>query len=140
MTEETRTRRKPKWTDILLLLVVVVTAWAAIASQQASNDVEQNYLDDKVARCEAGVDSRNIQRETVQAIFVLAGTFSEPDPNEPPPDNIEVAQLNAYIDRVNTFRAEMYEKIKPSKECAQYVEDDNVEPPTPDMPQVTLKE
>lgn len=129
--------RYPYVADAMLLLVVIVTVWAAFVSQQASNDVRENYEADKIARCKAGVDNRQVQRATIQQIYILATGSIQRDPKAPPLTDYELGRYNAYIDRVNSFRDRMYEQIAPSPECAPYVDDDHVKPPTPPISHIT---
>lgn len=119
---------------IMLGIVVLITAWAAVSSQKASNDVEASYTADKIARCKAGVEVRVVERQTVDAIFTLATGSLQRSPKAAPLTNVQRREFNAYIDRVNDFRDNMYSKIGPSKECAPYVNDDKVAPPTPPFP------
>lgn len=123
--------RYPYVADVMLIVVVLVTVWAAFLSQKASNDVRENYEQDQVARCKAGADYREVQRDLVEQIYILATGSIQRDADSPPLTDYELGQYNAYIDRVNNFRTEMYKKIHPSSECASFVEDDNVKPPTP---------
>lgn len=122
---------------ISLFVVVSLTIWAAFVSQKASNDVAESYEKDQRARCEAGADVRVVQRQTVEAIYVLATGSLQRDADSPPLTDIELRQYNAYIDRVNNFREDMYRKIKPSAPCKKYVDDDRVKPPTPPYPPMT---
>lgn len=129
-----------KASRLSLFVVVAVTVWAAFVSQKASNDVQENYEQDQVARCQSGVDSREVQRQTVEAIYTLATGSLQRDADSPPLTDIELRQYNAYIDRVNAFREDMYKKIKPSKACKPYVDDDRVKPPTPPYPPMTRED
>lgn len=129
--------RKPVLLDIVLLLVVLLTAYAAFSSQKNSNDLEENYKADTIARCQSAVDSRNVQRSTVDAIYNLAIGFAAKSKGDPPRTPKEVVRTNRYIDQVNAFRQDLYDKIKPSAACEKYVHDDNVKPPTPPAPPVT---
>lgn len=106
---------------IFMTLIVVLAFTLNGLSQQSA----------KEARCAAAVDSRNVQRATVEAVFNLAGGSFTRAPDDPPLTERERKQYNEYIDRVNDFRYNMYEQIKPSEECAPYVDDDNVRPSTP---------
>jgi Flp pilus assembly pilin Flp len=121
---------------IALFIVVVLVAYSAFMSQKASNDVTDNFEEDKISRCQAGVDNRNVQRELVEAVYNLATGSAQRDPEAPPLTAEEVKQYNAYIDRVNDFRSTMYKKIKPSEECAPFVDDNNVDPPSDPFPNV----
>lgn len=98
-------------------------------------DARDNARDDK-ARCLTGVDVRNVQRATVEAIYTLATGSIQRDADSPPLTKEELRQYNAYIDRVNGFRSDMYAQIKPSKLCAPFVEDDLVKPSTPPQPPI----
>lgn len=100
----------------------------------------RNSAEDERKRCESGVDTRNVQRQTVEAIYGLATGAAQRDANSPPLSRAEVRQYNAYIERVNAFRSNTYKLIKPSELCAKYVDDDKVEPPTPPMPPLKYKE
>lgn len=111
---------------LCLAMVVVFALWLDQHNQSA----------DERARCGSGVDVRNVQRATVDAIYTLATGSIQRDPDAPPLTEEERQQYNAYIRRVNDFRDNMYEKIKPSEQCAPYVEDDNVKPPTPPTPPI----
>lgn len=126
--------------NLSLFLVVALTVWAAFVSQKASNDVEESYQRDTIARCESSQDVRVVQRATVDAIYTLATGSIQRDANSPPLTDKEVVLYNAYIDRVNKFREDMYKKIKPSELCAPYVNDNAVKPPTPPYPHVDNKE
>lgn len=155
--EQAEARKKEWWQrrlrgpDFALLAVVVITAYAAFMSQSASNDsknasdlgvktaldVKKNYEADQLARCKGGTESRDVQRETVDAIYELATGSLKRDASSPPLTATEVKQYNAYIDRVNAFREQMYRKIQPSKACAPYVEDVSMEPPGKPYPHFT---
>jgi hypothetical protein len=124
-------------TGLGLLLVVLLTAYAAFVSGHTANEVEDKVQSDKVALCQSGTESRNVQRGLVEAIYNLATGSLERPKGAKPLTKIEVEQYNAYIDRVNKFRSDMYAQIKPSKACAPYVEDDHVEPPTPPFPHIS---
>lgn len=124
-------------TGLAVLLVVLLTAYAAFVSQKASNDVEDKQQSDKVALCQSGTESRDVQRDLVEAIYLLATGSLERPKGAKPLTNVEIQQYNAYIDRVNKFRADMYEQIRPTQTCAPYVEDKNVEPPTAPFPHIS---
>lgn len=123
--------------DVMIGLVVVLTAYAAFVSQQTSNTLEDKVQNDKITLCQSGTESRTVQRGLVDAIYELATGSLERPKGAKPLTKVEVEQYNAYIDRVNKFRSGMYAKIKPSKACAPYVEDDNVEPTTPPFPHIS---
>lgn len=132
-----------KWltaANVALFIVVMLTAYAAFVSQQASNDVQESYERDTIARCESSSDVRVVQRETVDAIYNLATGSLARDADSPPLTDYELKQYNAYIDRVNAFRKDMYKKIKPSKLCAPYVKDDQTKPPSDPYPHFTQKD
>lgn len=128
--------RKPLLLDIVLLAVVILVAYAAIQSQQATNALKKQSKENEIARCESGADSREVQRDTVDAVYNLAISVVERTPDAPPRTKQEIIQTNVYIQRVNDFRDRMYEKIVPSEQCEPYVEDDNVKPPTSPAPPV----
>lgn len=96
----------------------------------------RNREQDKVALCRSGMETRNVQRATVEAIYNLATSFAAPPASRPLTD-AEIDRINAYIDRVNVFRENMYKQIKPSEICLPYVDDDNVKPPTPPVPPIS---
>jgi hypothetical protein len=133
--------RIPYVQDVLMIFVITLVVYAAWSTQGVNNDLQQNYHDDKVARCEAGQLNRDVQRKTVDAVYNLAiSVVSQPGKNDPPITKSELAKTNAYIDRVNEFRQNMYDQIKPSPECEPYVDDKNVDPPTTPQPHLTIKE
>lgn len=134
--------RYPLVADLLyfiVLLVVLAGAWraneAAKDAKQAIENVADNAKQDEISRCQAGVDNRIVQRDTVDAIYDLATGFIQNDGPRRSPE--EVVLTNAYIDRVNAYRDDAYAKIKPSEACKPFVEDDEVTPPTPPFPHVT---
>jgi hypothetical protein len=100
----------------------------------------ENYEDDERERCKSGVDSRNVQRSVIEAIYGLAAGVAERDETDPPLTPEEREQYNKYIARLNKFRADSYNNIKPSSICAPYVDDDNVDPPTPPLEPIPKKE
>lgn len=119
------------WKDAALLAVVALTAWAAIASQIATNQAQETQHNIVKGLCNAGADTRHVQRATVDAIFNLATGAVQRDSNAPSLSDKRLKMYNDYVDRVNTFRESMYNQIKPPPNCAPYVSDFNVEPPTP---------
>lgn len=120
-------RRHPTLVVYIFLAFVVILAFYLDARNQAN---------DEKTRCEAGVDNRAVQRQTVEAIYDLATGSIQRDANSPPLTDSELRQYNSYINNVNHFRSSMYRKIKPSEACAPFVKDDNVKPPTPPYPPV----
>lgn len=118
---------------IVYFLLVLVVCLAFILDNR-------NQKADEKARCIAGVDIRAVQRETVQQIYVLATSVTERDPNAPPLTDEEILQYNAYIKRVNHFRDETFEKIKPPGLCVPYVNDNNVKPPTPPVEPINTED
>lgn len=120
-------------------LVVALSAYAAFVTQDTSNDLKDNFTQDKISRCEAGVDSRNVQRDTVQAIWELSVSVLARDPALPPLTEAEIIGTNNFINQVNKFRREQFKAIVPSETCLDLVEDDSVPPPTPDYPLVKTK-
>lgn len=125
-----------EWRTLALMFVVLLTAYSAVLSQVASNKVQDAAKDDKVSLCQAGVSSRAVQRELVEAIYVLATGSLQRDREAPPLTEAEIRMYNAYIDRVNKFRKEMYQKIKPTKVCVPYVDDENIAPPSDPYPSI----
>ncbi len=125
------------WTGLAVLVVVLLTAYAAFVSGHTANQVEDKVQSDKVALCRSGVESRQVQRGLVEAIYELATGSLERPKGAKPLTKVEIEQYNAYIDRVNKFRSDMYAQIKPSEACAPYVEDENVKPPTAPYPNIS---
>lgn len=109
------------------LCVVVVLSFTLNAINQQA---------DEEALCKSGENSRNVQRQTVEAIYGLATGSIQRDADSPPLTDLELRQYNHYINNVNAFRTTMYRKIKPSDLCAPYVDDDRVRPPTPPFPPI----
>lgn len=109
---------------VFLACVVVLAFYLNVRNQAA----------DEKSRCEAGSDIREVQRQTVEAVYNLATGSIQRDANSPPLTDTELRQYNNYINNVNRFRSEMYRKIEPSEACAPFVEDDRVRPPTPPYP------
>lgn len=114
--------------------ILVLLALSLFVAAKNNNDIQDNYAADEKSRCEGAVDSRAAQRDTVDFIYNLAASFLERGTDEPPLTQEEVVRANLYIDKINDFRVNAYDKIKPSETCAPYVDDDNVEPPTPPYP------
>lgn len=124
--------------QVALFLVVLMVAYAALVSQVTSNKLEDQVMQDKIARCQSGPEARNVTRELVEAIYKLATGNLKRTPDSPPLTKSLLRQYNDYIKNVNDFRAEMYDKIKPSEDCAPYVDDDNVKPPSDPYPLMTM--
>lgn len=101
-----------------------------------NHDARQNDIE----RCLAGVDTRNVQRSIVEAVYDLATGAVQRDADSPPLTPDQIAQYNQYIGQVNAFRSDTYAMIKPSDFCKPYVDDDSVKPPTPPVPPLKLKE
>lgn len=120
----------------LVLVVVFVLFLDYRNDVQAEQQREREQAQDEIERCQAGVDSRDVQRKTVEAVYNLATGSIARNADDPPLTERELEQYNAYIDRVNNFREDMYAQIKPSKQCAPYVKDDHVKPPTPPTPPI----
>lgn len=138
---ESRQERNKGWhpsiTHIYAFAVLCLAVFATFASQKASHDLAENNQQDTVDLCRSGQDTRKVQRATVEAVYTLATGALKRPPGSPPLTSEEVKQYNAYIKRVNTFRTEMYELIKPSDLCAPYVEDDDIKPPGGPYPRLT---
>ena len=127
----------PAWRDAILMIVVFATAYAAILSQRASNDIKEQAKAELIGRCEAGVDSRNVQRSLVDAVYDLATAVAAPSLARADQLSVEdIREYNAFVRRVNTFRAEQYNMIKPPQICEPYVEDESVNPPTEPFPTI----
>jgi hypothetical protein len=133
-------RARPIVLDVVLVGVVCMVVWASFASQKAVNAFNEEQHSDVVALCKSGVESRDVQRSLVDAIYELATGSLERPKNAPPLTKQELKQYNDYIDRVNKFRVQTYNRIRPSETCESYVKDDNVEPPTSDFPHISNKE
>jgi hypothetical protein len=136
--------RHPLVADALAVAVVILVAFSSIQAQHALNKVEDTVgkmkeqdIDQDKKRCEAGVDSRDVSRNIVNAIWQLATAVVNRDENAPPLTDEQVIATNAYIDRVNAFRENMYDKIKPPEICKDFVTDNNVKPPSSPFPHVT---
>jgi heme exporter protein D len=128
--------RVPFIADALMLVVLAVVAYSAFQTQMIINDQDDQAQRELVERCESGVDSRNVQRDMVEAIYELAIGVVSRDEDAPPRTPMQVAVTNAFIDRANAFREDAYDQIKPSEQCLPYVDDDDVEPRTPPAPHV----
>jgi hypothetical protein len=122
---------------VSLVVVLILTAWASVASQLASNKLEESQKQIIVSFCESGQDSRAVQRQLVDAVYNLAVGSTERDLNAPPLSDKRLKMYNDFIDRVNNFRSSTYEQIQPPHKCAPYVDDFNVKPPTPPVPHIT---
>lgn len=130
----------PKWlsfSNLALGFVVLLVAWAAFASQRATNTVESDIESDRRELCVSGQDNRHVQRIMVEQIFQLATSSLVRNKDSPPLTAYEFQRYNAYIDRVNKFRESMYRQIKPTDICVDYVTDDDVRPPSPPFPPIT---
>jgi heme/copper-type cytochrome/quinol oxidase subunit 2 len=123
--------------SLLLLLIVAITAFAAIQAQNASNDLKESNEQNFISLCKSGEDNRNVQREIVEAIYGLATGAAARDPKAPPLTPSEVIQYNAYIQRTNKFRSDLYTKIQPSDACRPFVDDEDQEPPTDPFPTIS---
>jgi hypothetical protein len=128
------TRLRPIVLDFLLFSVVVMVAYSVYQTVQFNEQLQDNVQRDRVELCESGAESRTIQRDLVDGIYNLAGTAAQRPPGAPPLTEFEKQQYDAYIDRVNEFRQDLYDRIEPSEFCEPFVDDDNVEPKTPDYP------
>lgn len=115
-------------TGVYLGLVLVVVLAFALNYRNAKDDERE--------RCEAGTDTRMVQRATVEAVYNLAVGSIQRGPAVNKLSKAEVQQYNEYIQRVNAFRENTYKLIRPSDLCAPYVKDDKVVPPTPPTPPI----
>lgn len=123
--------RKPRIHEIAIFLALCFTAFAAFSTQSINNDLKENYRQDQIRRCEAGVDTRIVDRGLADGVYGLATSFAQIDPNAPEMTPEEVAVYNQFIKSVNQFRKDMYAKIKPADICKPFVDDDNVKPKDP---------
>lgn len=131
------TWKRPDWLTfnrVAVALVVVLTAFSALQAQRAVNKFEQAQLDSRADRCESGQNLRDAQRSTVEAVYRLAIGSAERSEKDPPLTPREVEAYNDFIHRVNTFRREQYKILVPTAECVPYVDDVDVDPPTPPYP------
>lgn len=134
--DETQVKR-PEWLTfnrVAVAIVVLLTAFSALQAQRAVNKFEEAQRESQAQRCMSGQSLRDAQRSTVEAIYKLAVGSAQRSKDAPPLKPNEVQQYNAYIHRVNTFRREQYDILKPTDECKPFVDDDNVKPPTPPYP------
>lgn len=126
--------RKPVVADIAYLFALALILLGLYRMNGITDNIEEKAHADLVARCESSVESRTVQRETVEAIYNLAIQSVIRGTNAPALTKEELRQYNAYILRVDKFREDLYKKIVPSEQCKPYVEDDVVVPPTPPTP------
>lgn len=117
----------------LLGCIVVLTAFAAFKSQNAVNQIRENSRNSVISICRGGTDSRNAQRDLVEAVYKLATGVVQRNPNRPMTAE-EITRINSYIRNATDFRDGMYKKIQPSDACRRYVTDVNVKPPTEPFP------
>lgn len=130
------TRLRPVILDVILFGVVIMVAYAAWSSGQTSNKVEKKTRSDKIALCKSGQEGRDTDRRLVEAVFNLATTSIERPVGSPPLTETEVGLYNAYIDRINRFRKDMYDQIQPSQVCEPFVSDADVKPATEPYPHI----
>lgn len=114
--------------------LILLLGLSLFLAAKNNSDIQNNYSEDEKSRCLGAVDSRTAQRDTVEFIYALATSFLQDGTDNKPLTQEEVIRTNLYIDKVNDFRENAYSKIKPSETCVKYVEDDDVEPPTPPYP------
>ena len=128
------TRLRTVVMDLILGGVILMVAYSAYTVNQTNDRVMEDAENDKRSLCSAGAEARDIDRRLVEAVYGLA-TDAIDRPNDAPPlTPAELERVNSYIDKVNAFRENMYEQIKPSEFCEEYVVDDNVTPPPPRYP------
>lgn len=125
--------------NVALSLVVILVAYAAFSAQSAVDAVKKNTHLNFVSVCQAASQIREVQRQTVDAIYQLATQSLERPEGAKPLTDVQLKQYNDYIDRVNFFRTDMYNKIHPTKACEPYVTDENVNPPTADFAHIKRK-
>lgn len=127
-------RRLLSGQSIAIGIVVLLCAYSTFIAQAAYSSDKNKQHDILVSQCLAGTDSRNAQRQIIDAIYQLAIGAIERDKDAPPLTKTELKAYNKYIDRVNAFRSSTYALLKPSRVCRPYVEDVSVKPSTPDQP------
>lgn len=135
---EKGTLKVPSLSSIALFIVVLLTAYAAFMSQRASDAVQQNVREVQIARCQASVEDRIVQRATIDAIYNLATGLVDRRGREDILTPEQIERYNLYVKQVNSFRDDLYKQIRPSNECLPYVEDDNVKPPTKPFPIIPM--
>ena len=122
---------------VLLAIIVILTAFAAFKSQHAVNQIKQNAHENIVSLCRSGTETRNTQRDLVEAIYKLATGAVQRNPGRRLSAE-EVTRINAYIRNASDFRDGMYKKIQPSDTCRPYVSDVGVRPPTEPFPYLPI--
>lgn len=118
-------------TAIALVFTLSLLFYSVYIGYANTQDIKEKAQEQFVNVCQAGETNRTVLREMVDAIYTLATVGIQE-----PKNDAQLARINAYIDRVNAFRDEMYNKIHPTKACEPYVSDDHVEPSTPDIQHV----
>lgn len=101
---------------LLITLVFVFSLWLD----------DRNQESDDRKRCEAGVDSRNVDRDQTQRIYLLAMGSIPKDRSILSKEDRK--RIPAYVKRVKEFREESFAAIKPAPICYPYVTDRNVTP------------
>ena len=118
-------------TAIALVFTLSLLFYSVYIGYANTQDIKEKAQEQFVNVCQAGETNRTVLREMVDAIYTLATVGIQE-----PKNDTQQARINAYIDRVNAFRNDMYDKIHPPKACEPYVSDDHVEPATPDIQHV----
>lgn len=127
-------------TDLLYLLLLAITIFGVVRAETAIVRAERNAQEDVVQRCQAGTDVRNVQRAIVDAVWTLGAGETIRDKDAPPQTPAEKANTAAFLARLGRFREGLYDHIKPSEQCAPYVDDDNVEPEPIDISSVVRQQ
>lgn len=127
---------------IIYILLVGMVIFVLRLDNRNDNQREADRAADAAVserdRCVAAVDTRDVLRATVEAIYNLATGVVQQDSDSAPLTAEQTTQYNAYIERLNLFREDMYAKIKPSKPCEKYVDDTDVKPATPPVPPLPI--
>ena len=118
-------------TAIALVFTLSLLFYSVYVGYSNTQDIKEKAQEQFVNVCQSGEGNREVLRAMVDAIYTLATVGIQE-----PKNDTQQARINAYIDRVNAFRDEMYNKIHPPKACEPYVSDDHVEPATPDIQHV----
>lgn len=89
---------------------------------------ERNQQADEKQRCQAGVDTRNVDRAQVQGFYIFVTGLLPPESeikNLPKEDRQQVKTTKRQLE---AYRTNLFSLIHPSELCAKYVTDDNVTP------------
>lgn len=120
--------------NVAFSLMIVFVFYAAFNSYQVGNDLQDEQQEDFVSLCRSAEEIRDVQRNIVDAVYALAIGVVQREANDPPRTKDELTLANQFIAHTNEFRRQAYADIRPTDACIDYVNDDDVEPPTPDQP------